>query len=174
MELWITGSSHDSCQIADRGPLPSPEKVQWLKRPFHDARGKMYYEKLALEVGATVAGYEVVKPPVVKGTSGVDHRFTFIAKEGSKVVSFDVYQEVGEVEILRTYLKKMDTGAEAYVVCLSGTPKGKAKELSDCYGIQILGPREVGEFFTTRIAELIGSARSSMKQQIRTQSPTPA
>ena len=38
----------------------------------------MYYEKLALEVGATVAGLNVVKPAVIRGESGVDQRFAFV------------------------------------------------------------------------------------------------
>lgn len=123
----------------------------------------MYYEKLALEVGATVAGYEVAKPPTILGTSGVEQRFTFVATEGDTKYAFDIYNDVGEVEILRTYVKKMDTGAEAFIVCLSGRPKERAKELSENYGIQILGPREVGDFFTRRITQIIGSRRQSAK-----------
>lgn len=119
----------------------------------------MYYEKLALEVGATVAGYNVIKPPVVRGRSGVEHRFTFLAAEGSTMLAFDIYPEVGEVEVLRTYVKKMDAGIEAFIVCLSGRPRDRAKELSRVYGIQVLGPREVGDFFTRKITQLVSSAR---------------
>ena len=122
----------------------------------------MYYEKLALEVGATVAGYEVAKPPTILGASGIEQRFTFVATEGDKKYAFDIYNDVGEVEILRTYVKKMDTGAETYIVCLSGRPKERAKELSVNYGIQILGPREVGDFFTRRITQLMASKQRAM------------
>ena len=122
----------------------------------------MYYEKLALEVGATVAGYEVAKPPFIRGASGIDQKFTFVATEGDKNLAFDIYNDVGEVEILRTYVKKMDTGAEAFVVCLSGKPKERAKELSENYGIKILGPKEVGDLFTRRITQLIGARRRTV------------
>jgi hypothetical protein len=139
------------------------ESARGLKCTFPSGWGKLYYEKLALEVGATVAGYEVMKPPVIMGASGVEQRFTFVAVEGSDRYAFDIYNDVGEVEILKTYVKKMDTGAETFVVCLSGRPKEQAKELSENYGIQILGPKEVGDFFTRRIAQLIGSRRLSAK-----------
>ena len=115
----------------------------------------MYYEKLALEVGATVAGLDVVKPAVVRGTSGVEHRFTFVAADGPDFYAFDVCSQVGQVEILRTYVKKMDTGARTFVVCLSGRPDAQVKELARIYGIDVLSPSDVGDFFSDRIAENI-------------------
>jgi predicted RecB family endonuclease len=120
----------------------------------------MYYEKLALEVGATVAGLDVVKPAVLRGESGLDQRFTFVAGDGPDMYAFDVYTEVRETEILRTYVKKMDTGAKAFVVCLSGRPDAKAKELARNYGIDVLSPMEVGDFFSTRIAQFIKSPKA--------------
>ena len=123
----------------------------------------MYYEKLALEVGATVAGYEVAKPPRILGASGVEQKFDFVASEEGTKYAFDIYNDVGEVEILRTYVKKMDTGAETFIVCLSGRPKDRAKELSVNYGIQILGPKEVGDLFTKRITKLIGTTRQTAR-----------
>ncbi len=117
----------------------------------------MYYEKLALEVGATVAGFDVVKPPRLTGASGVEHKFTFVATDGSQKFAFDVYPEVGQVEILRAYVKKMDTEARMFVVCLSGRPNAEAREMSRCYDIDIIGPKEVGDFFSSLIAEKIHS-----------------
>ncbi len=119
----------------------------------------MYYEKLALEVGATVAGFEVVKPPEVRGASGIDQKFTFVASDALDTYAFDVCNDVGEKEIMQNYVKKMDTGAKTYVVCLSGRPKGKAEEMAKCYGIEILGPKEVGDFFSQRIEKHISEAR---------------
>ena len=120
----------------------------------------MYYEKLALEVGATVAGLDVVKPAVIRGESGVDQRFTFVAADGKEVYAFDIYTDVGQAEILRTYVKKMDTGTNAFVVCLSGRPDAKAKELARNYGINVLSPMEVGDFFSTRITQFIKSPKA--------------
>ena len=117
----------------------------------------MYYEKLALEVGATVAGFSVIKPAVIRGESGTDQRFTFVAADGSQMYAFDVCTEVGQVEILRMYVKKMDTGAKTFVICLSGRPKPEAQELANCYGIEVLGPKEVGDFFSKRISQKIGA-----------------
>lgn len=126
-------------------------------RVLRARESKLYYEKLALEVGATVAGFDVVKPAVLTGASGVVHSFTFVAAEGSTTYAFDVYREVGEVEMIRTYIKKMDTGARTLVVCLSGKPKAEALRMADCYGIELLGPKEVGDFFSRRISQLVTS-----------------
>jgi len=119
----------------------------------------MYYERLALEVGATVAGLEVVKPPRITGESGIEHKFFFVAKNDSVTYAFDVYTDVNEAEILRTYVKKMDTGANVYVVCLSGRPRAEAKELARNYGIDVLNPMDVGDFFSARITQYIESIR---------------
>lgn len=131
------------------------KSAKWLKSGSFDGAPKMYYEKLALEVGATVAGLNVLKPPVIRGESGIDQRFTFVASDGGNMYAFDVYNEVGEVEVLRTYIKKMDTGASAFVVCLSGRPDAKGKELARNYGIDVLSPMDVGDFFSSRITQLI-------------------
>jgi len=124
----------------------------------------MYYERLALEVGATVAGLEVLKPPRISGESGVEQKFTFVAVDGPDKYAFDVYSEVREADILKTYVKKMDTGAKTFVVCLSGRPDPQAKELARNYGIDVLTPMEVGDFFSARITQFIRakSARASV------------
>jgi len=122
----------------------------------------MYYEKLALEVGATVAGLEVVKPSILVGESGIEHRSTFVAADSTRKYAFDVYNELRETDILRTYVKKMDTMAETYVVCLSGRPDDKAKELARNYGIDVLTPMEVGDFFSSRITQFIKSPKSAL------------
>ena len=116
----------------------------------------MYYEKLALEVGATVAGFDVLKPAVIMGASGVEHRFTFAATDGPAKYAFDVCSEAGEIEIIRAYVKQMDTGAKTFVICLSGKPKDEdSKQLSRSYGVDVLGPKEVGDFFSSLIAKKI-------------------
>jgi len=133
--------------------------AKWLKRLQADGVAEMYYEKLALEVGATVAGLDVVKPAVIRGESGLDQRFTFLAADDTAMYAFDIYTDVGEVEILRTYIKKMDTRANAFVVCLSGRPDARAKELARNYGIDVLSPMDVGDFFSTRITQFIRSPK---------------
>ena len=121
----------------------------------------MYYEKLALEVGASVAGFTVLKPPVIRGESGIEHSFTFVATDGPSMYTFDIYSTVGQTEILRTYLKKMDTGARSFVVCLSGRPTREGLDLADSYGIELLGPSEVGDFFSGMISRQIEAPRAA-------------
>ena len=123
----------------------------------------MYYEKLALEVGATVAGLTVVKPAVVRGVSGIDQKFTLVASDGDEMYGFDICSEAGQPEILRAYVKKMDTRAKVYIVCLSGSPKPEAKDIARSYGIDILGPSEVGDFFSRRITQQIRAPASKSR-----------
>jgi hypothetical protein len=115
----------------------------------------MYYEKLALEVNATIAGLEVVKPAALKGKSGVTHRFAFLASDGKKNYAFEICSEVGEIEVLRAFVKRIDTDAEVFIVCLSGRAREQGKELASIYKMDILTPKEVGEFFSRRITQLM-------------------
>jgi hypothetical protein len=124
----------------------------------------MYYEQLALEVGATVAGFHVAKPPILAGDSGVEHRFSFLAFDGERPYAFDVYDEVGQIELIRTYVKKMDTGANTVIVCLRGMPRDEAKELASFYGLAVLGPKEVGDFFNNIITAKIRSVERALPQ----------
>jgi predicted RecB family endonuclease len=119
----------------------------------------MSYERLALEVGATLSGLDVVKPAVIRGTSGVEHRFTFVAAEGPLTYAFDVYTELGELEVIRTYIKKLDTGARTLIVCPSGKVKPEARDMSTSYGIEILGPNEVEDFFGKNVARQAAPTR---------------
>jgi hypothetical protein len=119
----------------------------------------MSYERLALEVGATLAGLDIVRPAVIRGTSGVQHRFTFVATRGPLSYAFDICTEVGEVEVIRTYIKKLDTGARTLVVCPSGKVEPEARDLSESYGIEILGTKEVEDFFSKNITRQAGPSR---------------
>jgi hypothetical protein len=107
----------------------------------------VYFEKLALEVNATTAGWEVIKPATRVGTSGVEHRFTFLASDSEQLYGFDLYPKIGEIEVLRTLIKEMDTGISAVLVFLSGKPSDRARELAVELGVRILSPAEIGGFF---------------------------
>jgi hypothetical protein len=134
----------------------------------------MYYERLALEVSATVAGLNVVKPPIITGASGVNHKFTFVATDGTANYAFDVYPDLGQVEILRSYVKKMDTGASTYIVCLSGRPSTDALEMARCYDMDILGPGDVGDFFSKRITAQILARKSRQSETGQRRSSMPS
>jgi hypothetical protein len=141
--------------------VESAETGQALRYLAVTGRGKMYYEKLALEVGATVAGLKVIKPALITGESGVVQKFTFVAGDGSEMYAFDLYPKISEVELLRTYVKKMDTGAKTYVVSLSGRAETEMARMAENFGIEILGPSEVGDFFSNRIAEQLKASRGT-------------
>lgn len=118
--------------------------------PFYDSGHTvemLYFENLALEIHATKAGWEVVKPPRVKGTSGVDHRFSFMASKGAELVGFDLYPQVTGIEVLKTYIKSMDAGIDASIVCLSGKPTEEGRKLAKEYGLTVLSPAEIEQRF---------------------------
>jgi hypothetical protein len=117
----------------------------------------MYFEKLALEVNAAAAGLEIVRPAVLRGRSGMDQRFTFVAKDEGGTYAFDLYTEVTEKEVLRTYMKKLDTGAEAHIICLKGRPTVEASELASYYSLGLMGPGKVEDFFRTKVSPRVAA-----------------
>jgi hypothetical protein len=116
----------------------------------------VYFEKLALEINATAAGWEVIRPARRVGTSGVEHGFTFLTSDSKHLYGFDLYPEIGEIEVLRTLIKEMDTGISAVLVCLSGKPSERARELAAELGVRILSPAEIGGFFRSEKVVTIG------------------
>ena len=122
----------------------------------------MYYEKLALEVNANIAGLDIVKPPFVRGTSGVEHKFAFLASDRMNRYGFDIHNQVGEVEVLRSFIKRMDTGVEVFLVCLSGRPSPEGQRLASSYGMKVLNPAEAGDFFSNRIVQEIRSIKHAV------------
>ncbi len=107
----------------------------------------MYIEKLTLQVEAKRVGWNVVEPPAVRGDSGVVHSFSFLASKGAMTYAFDIYEAVTEMEILRTYIKKLDGKVFASVICTSGKWTESAEKLAKEYSVRILRNDEVEPFF---------------------------
>jgi hypothetical protein len=112
----------------------------------------MEFEKLAIQVSATNAGLKAVTPPVLKGESGVVHRFTLLFSDRGSSYALDFYERVTEIEIIRSYTKGFDTKASVAVVCLSGNTTEKARTLARSYRMLILGPENTEGFFATEKA----------------------
>ena len=109
----------------------------------------MEYEKLALELSAAKAGLRPVKPGVLHGESGVEHRVTVLFTDGSRFLGFDFYDKVTEFEVLRSYVKKLDTGATLRIVSLREEATEGAKGLAAGYGINILSPKAAEALLAT-------------------------
>ena len=107
----------------------------------------MYFESLAIEIYSTKAGWEPVKPPRTKGDSGVEHRFSFLGVQGDEGLAFDLCTDVGQVEVLRSYVKQLDTRVKVVMVCLKGRPTEEGLALAKEYGMRILSPAEIGTYF---------------------------
>ncbi len=110
----------------------------------------MYYERLSLEITAAKSHWQVVNPPTVSGRSGVTHRFDFLALSGHEKLAFDICQTLTETEVIKTFIKKLDTGVSAYIICLSETMPGRAARLAEEYGLKILRSDDLESAFVPK------------------------
>lgn len=114
---------------------------------FSLERATMEFEKLTLEVRAHFAGLSVIKPPFVVGSSGVRHKFTFLASRDSELFAFDFCEKVGVMEVIQTFAKSLDIGVKACMMNLGGEIGSEASQLASAYGIDILSPGEIQNLF---------------------------
>jgi hypothetical protein len=112
----------------------------------------MELERLMVRVAATKAGLQVIDPPVMTGRSGSTHKFSFLATDGFRTYAFDFYDRVGEVDLLASYVKMMDTGVLVHIVCFNGSPTIEAEGGAKDYRIQILKSGELSKFFEKKMA----------------------
>ena len=96
------------------------------------------WQRLLLQVECEKAGYTTITPPVIKGQSGVTHRFSFLCESNETKVGFDIYKSLNEVEVMTTYIKKFDTGARCFILNLGEAPDGPTTRLITAYRIPVL------------------------------------
>jgi hypothetical protein len=118
----------------------------------------LYVEKLQLEIKASGLGWKPVKPPVLRGNSGVDHIFSFVASSGETKYAFDIYDKVTPVEVISSYVKMYDTDIEVNLVCPKGVIEDDARTLAKQYGMDIVTASEIGRLFES---SLMRAARAS-------------
>jgi len=121
----------------------------------------MYFEILSLEAYATKAGLEVIKPARVKGRSGVELKFSFLAADKERLYAFELCPEVGQLEVLRTFIKRMDTGVTVTLVCLRGRPSEEGMKLAREYNIRVLSPADIGSFFKRETIGVIAGKKET-------------
>jgi hypothetical protein len=98
----------------------------------------LYYERLSLEIIASKFHWQTATPSTLTGRSGVTHRFDFVATGGQNTLVFDVCERLGETDVIKTYIKKLDTGASAYIYCPDGKISEGARRLASEYGLEVL------------------------------------
>ena len=108
----------------------------------------MEFEKLTLEVGAAKAGLTPVTPRTVQGESGVVHSFNLLFSDGRRLFAFDIYDSVTDIEAVKSYAKKLDTGCAVTIVCPADRVTAEAGQLALGYGLRILTPEVAGAFFS--------------------------
>ena len=107
----------------------------------------MEFEKLALEVSARKAGLTAVKPRVLQGSSGVEHKFDLLFTDGDHFHAFDFYEEVTDVEVVKSFAKKFDVGCPVSIVSPPGKATEGAQKLALSYGMRIITPDAVPTVF---------------------------
>ncbi len=117
------------------------------------------WQRLLLQVESEKAGYTTITPPVIKGQSGVTHRFSFLCESNMTKLGFDIYNSLNQVEVVTTYIKKLDTGARCFILNLGETPDEPTTRLITEYRIPVLaggGIESVTQFSNeTKGAELV-------------------
>jgi hypothetical protein len=103
-----------------------------------------------IRLGAEAArsGLETLNPPVMNGCSGVNHTFSLLVKSGPRYYGFDEYEHVSQFEVMRTHIKRFDTGVIAQIIDLSGVRSTEVGALAKSYGLSILSPDEFDGIFS--------------------------
>jgi hypothetical protein len=117
----------------------------------HVLRNGLFAEKLSLEVEASKLGWYIVKPPRIVGISGIEHTFSFVASSGRVKYAFDVYEEVTEMEVIKSYARKYDTGAVVNLVTTKGVSSPEGQRLAKEYGMTVLKSDEIAPFFRSAL-----------------------
>jgi hypothetical protein len=118
----------------------------------------MEFEKLSLEVSAAKAGLSAVNPHVLQGSSGVEHRFDLLFTDGSLNYAFDFYESLTEVEVLKSYAKKVDSECSVNIICPAGKAAKEAKKLAHSYNMRVITPESALAFFALEGVEPASSS----------------
>ena len=100
-----------------------------------------------IAAGATRIGWKAVFPPTLRGSSGVEHTFGFLARGSGLMHAFDFQELATEQSMVAAFAKKFDTRADIIVVTTSGKASEGAKDLSSVYEIDIIAPPGISDFF---------------------------
>ncbi len=81
------------------------------------------------------------------------HRFDFMAVAGDERLAFDICTNLTETDVIRTFVKKLDTGVSACIICADERVAEGAKRLAKEYGLTLLDSNSVESAFEPRRLE---------------------
>jgi len=108
-------------------------------------------ERISLETVAVKSRWRIVNPPALIGRSGITHRFDLVVMNGQEVRAFDICERLSEIDVIRIYLKKLDTGASVCIVCHAKRMTEGVRRLVSEYGLKALHSDEVELAFGAKI-----------------------
>ncbi len=76
-----------------------------------------------------------------------------MAMNGQERLAFDICERLSETDVIKTFIKKLDTGVSAYIICLSEKMAEGAGKLATEYGLKILHSNSLESAFRTRELE---------------------
>jgi hypothetical protein len=117
------------------------------------------YERLLLEIIAARSHWQTLSPPSLRGRSGVMHRFDFVATDGRASLVFDVCEQVSEIDVIKTYTKKLDTGASACIICKNKKMTARARRLTAEYSLKVLSSDKIESAFRAKGVRLQSEGR---------------
>lgn len=107
-------------------------------------------ERRSLKTTAAKLHWQIVSPPSLRGRSGVTHRFDFVATRGKDSLVFDICEQPSETDVIKTFIKKLDTGASACIICLTRKMTQEASKLAAEYGLKVLRSDNIESAFRAR------------------------
>lgn len=102
---------------------------------------------------AAKAHWQIVSPPTLTGRSGVTHRFDFVATAGQERLVFDIFERLSETDVIKTYVKKLDTGASAYIIYNAKSMTEGTGRLVSEYDLKVLHSDNIESTFMTKRME---------------------
>jgi len=81
--------------------------------------------------------YHIINKVIVKGASGVLHKFDILASWRNEEVYIDFVYEVKDTDIIRFIAKKLDTNVKRYLIVTLNISEDEVKMLKD-NGIEVL------------------------------------
>jgi hypothetical protein len=103
-----------------------------------------------LEIIAARSRWQTVNPPALIGRSGATHWFDLIAMDGREIRVFDICEQLSEMDVIKIYLKKLDTGASSFIICHAKRMTEGVRRLISEYGLKVLRSDNIESAFLAK------------------------
>jgi hypothetical protein len=118
-------------------------------------------------------GRNSVEPPSLRGRlSGLTHDFSLLLFKEGRFSAFDVYDSVGMPEVLKTWVKVLDTQVSGFIVAATSDVAPGVREVSRDYEMAVINAGELGAVANPRW-ESCGRRRRNISSNVNQPSLPP-